>query len=161
MKAADFRGIVVVVAFPGSPLPPHQVSGWSDDSDAFTFKRRSPSATDKMGVAGEMAVFLSADKSAEFGLKLFATSPSNKYLNTGLQLQDGGQKTFCPVSVSFVDTNRQDKLAGVFGYVKQVPDVARGNEVKTQEWTLVVEKGQALFGDPDFAAFLTAAAEGQ
>jgi hypothetical protein len=161
MKAADFRGIAVVVAFPGSPLPPHQVTDWSDDSDAFTFKRRAQSVTDKVGVDGKMAIFLSADKSAEFGLKLFATSPSNKYLNTGLQLQDGGQKTFCPVSITFMDTNRQDKLVGVFGYIKQVPDISRGSEVKMQEWTLIVERGTALFGDPDFAAFLTAAAEGQ
>lgn len=160
MKASDFKGIVVEVAF-APTLPPHAVTQWSDDADAFTFKRRNPSATDKMGVDGKMALFLSSDRSGEFGIKVFNTSPTNKYLNSGLALQEGGQRTFAPVSITFFDTNRQDKFIGLFGYVQKVPDIARGNEVKTQEWTIIVENAQALFGDPDFIAFAAAAAEGQ
>lgn len=160
MKAADFASISVVVEFEGA-LPPHEITNWSDDDDCFMFKRRQPSATDKMGCDGLMAVFVSSDKSGEFTLKVFQTSPTNKYLNAGLALLEAGAKTFVPISIQFVDTNREDAIVGLFGYVQKVPDIARGKESKVQEWVIIVEEGIPDLGDPVFANFARAAAEGQ
>ena len=160
LKATDFGSIVVMVEF-APVLPPHEVTEWSDADDCFMFKRRQPAATDKVGCGGDMVVFGSADKSSEFTLKLMQTSPTNRYLNAGLALLEGGAATFVPVSISFVDTNRQDHALGIAGYIKQIPDVARGKDVKEQEWTIVVANGQLDLGDPVFATFIAAAAAGQ
>jgi hypothetical protein len=160
MKSASFQGIAVVIGAPPT-VPPQVVTGWSDDDDAFKFTRRNDSASDKMGVDGKMATFLSADRSGEFTLKLFQTSPMNKVLMAILALQEGGPSTFAPTQISFVDTSRNDKVIGLFGYIKKVPDIQRGKDVQTQEWTIVVEKATPLFGDPSFVGFATLAAEGQ
>lgn len=160
MKAADFGSISVVVEFEGV-LPPHEITNWSDDDDAFMFKRRQPSASDKVGVDGLMAVFVNADQSGEYTLKIFQTSPSNKYLNAGLALLEAGAATFVPISIQFVDTNREDAITGLFGYVQKVPDIARGKDSKVQEWIIIVETGIVDLGDPVFLNFARAAAEGQ
>lgn len=160
MKAADFGSISVVVEFEGV-LPPHEVTNWSDDDDCFMFKRSSPSATHKIGCDGLMAVFASSDKSGEFTLKVFQTSPTNKYLNAGLALLENGGATFVPISIQFVDVNREDAIVGLFGYVQKVPDIARGKDSKVQEWVIAVETGIVDLGDPVFLNFARAAAEGQ
>ena len=161
VKAADFGSIVVMVEF-APALPPHEVTEWSDDDDCFMFKRRQPSATDKVGCGGDMVIFRSSDRSGEFTLKFFQTSPTNKYLNTGLELMEAEDASvFVPISISFIDTNRQDAILGLQGYVKQVPDIARGKDAKVQEWTIVVDKSSVSLGDPVFAAFIAAAAAGQ
>lgn len=159
MKQADFISIAVVLTAP--PLPPHRVTNWSDDNAALTIKRRTDSFSDKVGVDGRMAVFINADKTGEIGIKVMQTSPTNKYLNAVCRLAQGGASTFAPISMSFMDTYRQDKATGLFGYVKKPADIERGMEVKTQEWTIITERLDVLFGDPIFSAFATAAAEGQ
>lgn len=158
-KAADFGSIIVTVEFP-PVLPPHEVTEWSDDADCFSFKRRQDSASDKVGCGGDMVIFRNADKSAEFMLKLMQTSPTNRYLMAGLDLMEDGAE-FAPCVISFVDTNREDHAIGLEGYVKKLPDIARGKDVKTHEWTIVVAKGALDLGDPIFAAFIAAAAAGQ
>ena len=161
LKAADFGSIVVMVEF-APTLPPHEVTEWSDDDDCFMFKRRQPSATDKIGCGGDMVIFRSSDRSGEFTLKLFQTSPTNKYLNAGLALLESEEAdVFVPISIMFTDTNRLDVIKGLQGYVKQVPDIARGKDAKVQEWTIVASDTSVLLGDPVFAAFIAAAAAGQ
>lgn len=159
MKATGFQGIVMVLSAP--PLPVHRVSGYSDADDAIMIERREPSTTDKVGVDGKMAVFQSMNKSGKITIKVFQTSPTNKYLNQVVQLAEGGPATFAPIAVSFVDTYRNDRLVGLFGYVMKPASAPRGKDVKEQTWEIVVENLQVLFGDPTFVGFATAAAEGQ
>jgi len=159
MKATGFQGIVLVLSAP--PLPVHRVSNYSDADDAIMIERRNPMITDKVGVDGKMAIFLSADRSGKITIKVFQTSPSNKYLNQVCQLAQGGPGTFVPIAVSFVDTYRNDRMVGLFGYVVKPAPAARGKDVKEQSWEIIVEDLQVLFGDPLFVGFATAAAEGQ
>ena len=86
MKATGFQGIVLVLAAP--PLPVHRVSNYSDADDAIMIERREAMITDKVGVDGKMAVFLSANKSGKITIKVFQTSPTNKYLNQVCQLAE-------------------------------------------------------------------------
>lgn len=160
MKAADFASIAIVVAAPPA-IPPTLITGWSDADDALMIERREPSVTDKVGVRGDMAVFLGRNRSGKITIKLFQTSPTNRVFQQILNLTEGGPGTFCPVQLTVMDTYRQDKFVGLFGYIAKPAAVARGKEVKEQTWEIVVERLQMLFGDPTFAAFATLAAESQ
>lgn len=158
MKAAGFGTIAVVLTAP--PLNPHVATNWGE-SDAISIKRLEKSASYKVGCEGKMAVFLNSNKSGSIELTLMQTSPTNKWLNSLCRLMEGGPATFIPVSVTFVDTYRGDKSTGLFGFVEQPADLERGNEMKEQKWTIIVERLDMLFGDPIFSVFATAAAEGQ
>ena len=160
MKSADFGSIAILVGAPPVILPT-PVTGWSDADDALSIKRREPSMTDKVGVMGDMAVFLGKNKSGLVTVKLFQTSPTNRVFQRIVDLAEGGPGTFCPVQLTVMDTYRQDKFIGLFGYIPKPADVMRGKEVKEQTWEIVVEKLGMLFGDPAFIGFATLAAEGQ
>jgi len=150
MKVYSFPNTVVVIN--GVEL-----TGWADGDDVIDIKRRVDSASDKVGADGSMMVSISADKSGEFTFKLQQTSPSNKFLSSLIALQEGGAKTFVPVSVLFQDTFRQDMATGTVGYLKKPADVQRGANGNVQEWTVVVERLDLLLGDPSIIATVTAA----
>lgn len=140
MRAYSFQNTVVVIN--GIEL-----TGWAEGDDAIDIKRRADSASDKIGAGGEMMVSVSADKSGEMTFKLQQTSSSNKYLNSLCQLQESNGADFTPVHVLFQDTFRQDLASGTVGYVKKPADIQRGAQGNNQEWTIVVERLDLVFGD--------------
>lgn len=141
MKVYSFQNTVVLVN--GVEL-----TGFADGDDVIGIRRRVDSATDKVGADGSMMVALSADKSGEVTLRLLQTSSSNKYLNSLMALQEGGAKTFVPISLMFTDTYRNDTATGTIGYLKKPADVIRGAAGNSQEWVIVVERLDILLGDP-------------
>jgi hypothetical protein len=143
MRAYSFQNTVVIVNGV-------EITGWADGDDVIEIKRRVDSASDKVGAGGNMMVSISADKSGEITFKLQQTSSSNKYLNGLLQLQEAAGAQFTPVTVLFQDTYRQDMATGTVGYVKKPADLGRGAQGNTQEWTIVVERLDLIYGDsPD------------
>jgi hypothetical protein len=94
-----------------------------------------------------MMVSISTDKSGEITFKLQQTSSSNKYLNGLLQLQEAAGAIFTPVRVLFQDTFRQDLASGTVGYLKKPADMQRGAQGNNQEWTIVVERLDLVYGD--------------
>lgn len=126
-----------------------EITGWAEGDDVIKVARRTDSATDKVGAAGEMMVSVSADKSGTVAFKLQQTSPSNRYLNSLLQLAENSSKTFIPVNVLFQDTYRQDIATGTVGYIQKPADMTRGQNGNNTEWTLVVERLDFLLGDVD------------
>jgi hypothetical protein len=159
MKAYSFLNTVVVLSCPA--LGPHEVTDWADGDDTIEITRLNDSASHKVGADGKMVVALSADKSGSFKFKVWQTSPTNKYLNDALRLQEAGAETFQPISALFQDTYRQDTGTGTFGYIKKLADIPRGMGVNAQEWEIVVERLDMLLGNPDFVGFATVAAEAQ
>lgn len=143
MRAYSFQNTVVVVNGV-------EITGWADGDDVIGIKRRVDSASDKVGTGGDMMVSISADKSGEITFKLQQVSSSNKYLNGLLQLQEAAGARFTPVTVLFQDTYRQDMATGTLGYLKKPADLQRGAQGSTQEWTIVVERLDLIYGDtPD------------
>jgi hypothetical protein len=141
MRAYSFQNIVVLIN--GVEL-----TGWADGDDVIDVKRRTDSASDKVGAGGSMMVSLSTDKSGEVTFKLQQTSSSNKYLQGLMALQESGLASqFTPVNVHVQDTFRQDLATGTVGYLKKPADMTRGAAGATQEWTVVVERLDLLFGD--------------
>lgn len=151
MKVYSFQNTVMLVNGV-------EVTGWSDGDDVIKINRRVDSASDKVGAGGSMMVSISSDKSGEFTFKLQQTSSSNKFLAGLVALQEGGAKTFVPVTCLFQDTYRQDLATGTVGYLKKPADLSRGDKAGDQEWTIVVERLDMLLGDPALVGVLTAAA---
>lgn len=140
MRAYSFQNTVVI-------LNGVELTGFADGDDVISIKRRVDSISDKVGADGKMMASVSADKSGEIGFKLQQTSSSNKYLNSLMQRQEAAGSTFAPIAVLFQDTYRQDLATGTVGYLKKPADMNRGAMGQMQEWTLVVERLDLVFGD--------------
>ena len=140
MKRYSFKDTIMVI----NGL---EVTGWAEGDDAITIERRADSATDKVGAGGEMMVSISADRSGSVKIKLQQTSSSNKWLMAMLALQEAGCSSFVPIACMFQDTYRNDLAAGTSGYLKKPPSMTRGAEAGTQEWEVIVERLDLLFGD--------------
>lgn len=151
MKVYSFQNTVMIVNGV-------EITGWDEGDDVIKIARLSDSASHKVGAGGEMMVSLSADKSGEFTFKLQQTSSSNKFLASLIALQEGGAKTFVPVTCLFQDTYRNDLATGTIGYLKKPADLSRGAQASSQEWTIVTERLDMLLGDPALVGIATAAA---
>lgn len=124
-----------------------ELTGWADGDDAIDVKRNADSASHKIGAGGSMMVSLSTDKSGEFSFKLQQTAASNGYLSDLANRQEAGADTFVPVNVLMQDTFRQDRASGTIGYMKKPADMTRGVQGNNQEWVIVVEKLDLVFGN--------------
>lgn len=158
MKAVSFKNFHVLVSAP-PVVPASLVGGYADGDDVAMMERREDSATDVVGADGQMSVSISTDKSGSMKFKLMQTSKTNRVFNTICNLQEGGPTTFAPIFVVAQDTYRQDMATGTFGYLKKKPPMTRGKKANEQEWEIVVERLDLVFGDPVFAGLSTAAAE--
>jgi Protein of unknown function (DUF3277) len=123
-----------------------EITGWDEGDDVIKVARRADAITDKVGAGGEMMVSVSADRSGEFTFKLQQTSSSNKFLQQLMDLQQAAGSLFVPVSVMFQDTYRSDMATGTFGYLKKPPEMTRGAAAGSQEWVVVVERLDLVFG---------------
>lgn len=124
-----------------------EVTGWAEGDDVIQVKRLSDSASHKIGADGKMVVSLSTNKSGEFTFKLMQTSPTNAYLCGLMALQENADgNLFIPINCLFQDTLRQDLATGTVGYLKRPADMSRGAQAQTQEWTVVTERLDFLFG---------------
>lgn len=140
MKRYSFKDTIVVV----NGL---EITGWSEGDDVIAISRREDSASDKIGAAGEMMVSVSADRSGSIKVKLQQTSPSNKFLMSLCALQEAAGSDFVPVALMFQDTYRNDLAAGTQGYIKKPADMNRGQKGNDQEWEIIVERLDLLYGD--------------
>lgn len=125
----------------------NEITSWAEGDDVIQAKRLSDSTSHTIGADGKMMISISADKSGEVTFKLQQTSPSNRFLNKLLQLQEAAGSRFEPVSVMFKDTYRQDLASGTIGYIKKPADMVRGTKAQNQEWTIIVERLDMAFGD--------------
>lgn len=123
-----------------------EITGWADGDDAISVKRRTDSASDKVGAAGDMMVSISADKSGEVAFKLLQTSGSNAYLKSLCDVQESAVSAFVPIQFQFTDVNRNDTAGGTSGYIKKPAEFTRGEKGAVQEWTIVVEQLNLSFG---------------
>jgi Protein of unknown function (DUF3277) len=139
MKTYSFLNTVVLVNGV-------EIQGWADGDDAISIKPNEDMASHKVGASGDMMVSISADRSGEFTFKLLQTSNSNSYLLSLSQNQQLGGSSFYPLAVKFQDVHRQDMADGTSGYLKRLPDLTRGEEGATQEWTIVVERLDLVMG---------------
>lgn len=139
MQVYSFQNLAVLVN--GQAL-----QDWPEDDDIIKVSRSVDSASHKVGADGKMVVSISADKSGEFVFKLQQTSPSNAYLMQLLSQMEAGADTFVPINVRCQDTFRQDVASGAVCYIKKPTDFTRGMNAGNQEWTIVAESLDMIFG---------------
>lgn len=143
MRTYSFLNMVVL-------LNGVELTGWAEGDDVIKASRLTDSGSHQVGSGGEMMVSLSADRSGEFSFKLQQTSSSNKFLQQLLARQEGGAGTFVPIYAMAQDTFRRDLATGSRGYIKKHPDFMRGSKAGIQEWVVVVERLDLVFGAVDF-----------
>jgi hypothetical protein len=139
MRRYSFKDIIVLV----NGL---EITGWASGDDSIKVSRREDSASDEVGAGGDMMVSISANRSGEFTFKLQQTSSSNKML-LALMTQQEDIKDWVPITVSTKDSYRNDIATGLQGYIKKPAEMQRGEKGQNQEWAIVVERLDLMFGD--------------
>lgn len=142
MKVFSLANFITLVA--GVPI-----TGLADGDDSISAKRLTNSASHKMGGLGDMMVSLSSDKSGEITIKLQQTSSSNSYLSKleaaqALAAKNGGA---VGIPIRAQDTYRNDVASGSVGYIQKPADMQRGEHGNNQEWVIVVENLDLIYGD--------------
>lgn len=140
MKRYSFKDTIMVV----NGL---EITGWDEGDDVIDISRREDSISDKVGAGGEMMASVSADRSGSIKIKLQQTSSSNKFLMALCAVQEAAGSDFVPVACMFQDTYRNDLAAGTQGYIKKPADMKRGQKGNSQEWEIIVERLDLLYGD--------------
>ena len=137
MTKYAFKDEIVLVA--GVPL-----SGFAEGDDVVQGSRNVEAFTHSVGADGKMLVTQNADRSGSFRFRLQRGSTSNAYLNALFANQERGH--FIALPVGIVNTKSGDSVGGTKGYITKPADVSFGNGAGGQEWTLMVEDYEALFG---------------
>jgi len=115
-----------------------EISGFDEGDDAISLARVNDSATDKVGVDGEMSVSVTADRRGDATFRLMQTSDSNAYLSGLISAQENG--AFVPIFIQMKDVKGNDFGSGTQGYIKRPADMTRGENVNSQEWAVRVER---------------------
>lgn len=115
-----------------------EITGFDEGDDVIKGERTKDSASDKVGVDGEMSVSYTQDKSGMVTIRLMSTSDSNGFLMAIVNAAENG--AFVPVNVMFKNTNNGEVLGGSQGYIKRPPNISRGENVTAQEWQIKVER---------------------
>ena len=121
-----------------------EITGYGQGDSVLTFARRNDSASDVIGIDGEMSISLSSDLSGESNFNLMQTSDSNIYLSGLIAAQENG--LFVPIFCQYKDTRGGDLASGTQGYLKRPADMVRGATVNEQSWMIVVERLDLLHG---------------
>jgi len=124
-----------------------EITGWAEGDDVIDIQRANDPISHKIGSDGSMLVTVSADRSGSAVFKLQQTSGSNRYLQSLVDRQEAAGSDFVPINFRFQDTYRQDMASGTTGYMKRPSNMTRGAQANTQEWEVVVENLQLVFGD--------------
>ena len=124
----------IIINYGGAPL-----TGFND-GDFIAIKPSSDRWTKKVGADGEIARSRSNDESSEVTLTLTQTSPANSVLTAFMEADRLSGKSILPLTV--VDTISGTTFFWPQAWIKKVPEVTRGKELKQQEW--VFDTGQVV-----------------
>ena len=122
-----------------------QLTHIAGGDDAHTFKLAEDRVQKNVGIDGVVSLAITNDDSGEYTVKLMQTSPQNQYLN-GLVAAQGNIPAVVPIALLFQDTQRLDRIIGINGWIQKTPDVQRGSNVNTQEWTFGFERLTFVYG---------------
>jgi len=146
MKEYSFLNLLVLVN--STPL-----AGWAEGDDVLQVSRREDGFNDSVGADGRMLAYQNANKSGLMVFRLQQQSEGNAFLNYLYGLQEGAQGVFVPLNVTVKDLTNGESALGTAGYLKRPSDVTRGTGINAQEWNLVVERLDLLFGPLPGLAF--------
>lgn len=116
------------------------IDGYADDGQV-DIVTNNPKFKYKVGTTGEVGRFRVRDESGYIDIMLLQTSSSNAYLSSLAQ----SESTFGVLGRDTLGTPGQEtEVSGNGCWLEKMPDVNRGNEIKTTKWRIIVPK-MALF----------------
>ncbi len=127
MKTFDPKAVVFI--FGGYPI-----RGFSDGT-MITAERSEDMFIDKNGVTGEAARSKSNNRSGIVKATLMMTSSDNDYLSK-IALMDERSNTGIR-ELSITDLLGTSKVFSATAYIKKLPTIDYGKEIKDREWTFV------------------------
>ena len=124
----------VIVNYGGAPI-----KGF-DDGDFVAIKATADRWTRKVGADGEVARSRGNDETSEVTISLSQTSPANSVLSAFVEADRLTGKGVLPLTV--VDIISGTTFFWPQAWIKKVPDISRGKELKKLDW--VFDTGQAV-----------------
>ena len=131
MKAYSFNNVVMLVNG-------IEMTGWPEGNDVIMCDRNEDSATQSVGVGGEMTVSVSQDRTGVVKFKLKQNSPSNGVMTAIITSQENG--LFVPVFVQVKNTQGGELVSGTQGFVKRPAGIKFGDVIDFSEWEIVCER---------------------
>ncbi len=120
-----------------------EISGFDEGDDAITLDRVNDSASDKVGVDGEMTVSISSDRRGDVTFRVMQSSDSNTYLGGLVSGMENG--AFVPIFLQFKDTRGGDLGSGTQGYIRKPAPMTRGENANGQGWIIRVERLDLIY----------------
>jgi len=124
----------VVVNYGGAPI-----KGF-DDGDIVEIKATADRWTKKVGADGEVARVRHADETSEVTINLSQTSPANLTLTLFMEADRLTGKSILPLTI--LDTVSGTLFFWPQAWIKKVPDIGRGKDLKATKW--IFDTGNAL-----------------
>jgi len=143
MQNYSFLNMFVFVQ--GTPI-----TGWAEGDDVIQVARRENAFNDKVGADGRMIVAQNANQSGSLKFRLQQQSEGNSVLNYLFGLQEGSMGQFAPLQVTVKNIATGELSVGSFGYIVKPAETSRGVNPNAQEWEIVVERLNQLFGSLPF-----------
>lgn len=139
MQQYSFLNILVLIN--GIPL-----TGWSEGDDVIEVQRREDAFMDQVGADGRMIGYQNANRSGSLTFRLQQQSEGNLLMSNFFGIQEGQLGQYVPINVTMKNIASGEMAQGTFGYVTKPAEMRRGTGVNSQEWTVVVEQLDQLFG---------------
>lgn len=114
------------------------IENFGEGDDVINTEWREDGITDVIGADGKMQMSISANESAEITVKLLANAPENDYFyNLYKQVRQGSIKG---ISVAMYNSVTGAGEVATTGYIKKLPNNAKGTNAQDKEWVFVVPK---------------------
>ena len=131
-KIKTYDAKKVIINYGGAPI-----RGFND-GDFISIKATSDRWTKKVGADGEVARSRSNDETSEVTLSLSQTSPANSVLTAFMEADRLSNRGVLPLTM--VDVISGMTFFWPQAWIKKVPDITRGKELKNTDW--VFDTGQ-------------------
>ena len=113
-------------------------SGFDESDSVIIADRFNDSANHKIGLDGEMTLFITNDRSGYVEFTLMQGSDFHNYLLTSINAQENG--AFIPQFVQFKDGSTGEIISGTQAYINRPSPARYGNAPTSRTWRIVCER---------------------
>jgi len=122
------------------------ITGWDEGDDVIDIARLAPLVQPRVGAGGAMMLSLSSNRSGRIKFKLLQTSSDNAMMMALANLQQAGPGRWAPLHILFQDLYRRDLAVGSKGAIELLPNLRRGSQGSSMEWSVIVEDLYMILG---------------
>lgn len=115
-----------------------EIKNFAEGDDVVSYEYREDTVTDVVGADGNMQASVSANQSATITIKLLGTAPENDYFETLYHQFLNGE--IDGITVSMFDSVTGKGEVATSGYIPKLANKAKGANIQSREWTIVVPR---------------------